>query len=242
MLTVISGHEPRDFYAGPALGRDYRNGLDDGIAGMHIAYSRTLGYARVDREVAELVDRAVRGFETCGARVEEIDLAMSDPIEVMGPLWSVALAMGVQTMTPAQRELVDPPLLKLAEPGRMLSALEYRSLEKRREALHQKMSALHQRYDLLVTPQLATTAFATSHEVPPNTPLERWWEWSPFTYLFNLTQQPAATMPCGFASNGLPVALQIVGSRFAEQKVLRAARAYERAHPVRTPDHVDRTL
>ena len=78
------------------------------------------------------------------------------------------------------------------------------------------MNLLHQQYDLLVTPQLATTAFAVNHEVPPGTGMKRWWEWSPFTYPFNLTQQPAATVPCGFAPNGLPVAMQIVGAKFAD--------------------------
>lgn len=235
MLTVIAGHEFRDFYAGPALGTDFRAGLEDGIGGMRVAYSRTLGYARVDREVAELTDRGVGELERLGARVEEVDFAMTDPIDIMAPFWSVALAMGVQPMTPAQRALVDPPLLELAAPGFDLSALEYRVLEKRREALARRFSELHRRYDLLVTPQLATTAFPTLHEVPPASGMERWWQWSPFTYPFNLTQQPAATMPCGFASNGLPVAMQLVGARFADAKVLRAARAYEQAHPIRTP-------
>ena len=73
------------------------------------------------------------------------------------------------------------------------SALEYRALEKQRETLARRMNLLHQQYDLLVTPQLATTAFAVNHEVPPDNGMKRWWEWSPFTYPFNLTQQPAAT-------------------------------------------------
>ena len=235
MLTVISGHEFRDFYAAPTLGIDYRTGLDDGLAGTRIAYSRTLGYARVDPEVAALVDRGVGALEALGARVEEVDLSLSDPIDIMAPLWSVALAMGVAPMTPAQRALVDPPLLDLAEPGLHLSALDYRALEKRREALARRFSELHRTHDLLVTPQLATTAFPTMHEVPPNSELKRWWQWSPFTYPFNLTQQPAACMPCGFDSHGLPVAMQIVGARFADAKVLRACRAYEQAHPIRTP-------
>jgi aspartyl-tRNA(Asn)/glutamyl-tRNA(Gln) amidotransferase subunit A len=62
-----------------------------------------------------------------------------------------------------------------------------------------------------------------------------WWQWSPFTYPFNLTQQPAAAVPCGFVSNGLPVAMQIVGAKFADPLVLRAARAYEMAHPFVMP-------
>ena len=80
-----------------------------------------------------------------------------------------------------------------------------------------------------------STAFAAGHEVPPDSDMKRWWQWSPFTYPFNLTQQPAATVPCGLAANGLPVAMQIVGAKFADALVLRAARAYEIAHPFVLP-------
>ena len=153
----------------------------------------------------------------------------------MQPLWAVALAMAVQPMSAAQRELVEAPLLKLAQPGFAISALEYRALEKQREVLAREMNLLHQKYDLLVAPQLATTAFAVNHEVPPGNGMTRWWEWSPFTYPFNLTQQPAATVPCGFAPNGLPVAMQLVGAKWAERTVVRAARAYEQAYPFRMP-------
>jgi aspartyl-tRNA(Asn)/glutamyl-tRNA(Gln) amidotransferase subunit A len=235
MLCVISQPDVRDFYAAPALNIDYRQGVEDGIRGMRIAYDRTLGYARVDAEVATRVEQAVQDLARLGATIEEIDLALSDPIDIMQPLWSVALAMAVQPMTSEQRTLVEPPLLELAEPGFALSALDYRQLEKRREVLGRKMNLLHQQYDLLVTPQLATTAFPVNHEVPPGTGRTRWWEWSPFTYPFNLTQQPAASVPCGFASNGLPVAMQMVGAKFAERNVLRAARAYEQLHPFQLP-------
>jgi aspartyl-tRNA(Asn)/glutamyl-tRNA(Gln) amidotransferase subunit A len=235
MLTVISRPDARDFYAAPPLGIDYREGLDDGIRGLRIAYSRTLGYAKVEGHVAALVDEAAATLARLGAHVEEIDLPLKDPIEVMQPLWSVALAMAVQPLTAEQRSLMDQPLLHLAEPGFHITALEYRALEKQRETLGRRMNLLHQQYDLLVTPQLATTAFAVNHEVPPDNGMKRWWEWSPFTYPFNLTQQPAATVPCGFAPSGLPVAMQVVGAKFAERKVLRAARAYEQAKPFVMP-------
>jgi aspartyl-tRNA(Asn)/glutamyl-tRNA(Gln) amidotransferase subunit A len=153
----------------------------------------------------------------------------------MQPLWAVALAIAVAPMVPAQRALCDQPMLELAEPGFHLSALEYRQIEKQRESFARRMMALHADYDLLVTPQLATTAFAVNHEVPPNTEMKRWWQWSPFTYAFNLTQQPAATVPCGFARNGLPVAMQLIGTKFADALVLRAAHAYENAHPFVMP-------
>jgi aspartyl-tRNA(Asn)/glutamyl-tRNA(Gln) amidotransferase subunit A len=235
MLTVISQPDPRDFYAVPLQGIDYRKGLDDGVAGLRIAYSRTLGYARVDPEVAALVERAVGVLADQGAIVEEVDLTLEDPISIMQPLWAVALAIALEPMSQAQRDLLDPPINALAAPGFSMSALEYRAVERAREGFARRMNALHQTHDLLITPQLATTAFEVNHEVPPNSDLKRWWEWSPFTYPFNLTQQPAATVPCGFASNGLPVAMQVVGPRFSEQTVLRAARAYERVHPFRRP-------
>jgi aspartyl-tRNA(Asn)/glutamyl-tRNA(Gln) amidotransferase subunit A len=235
MLTVISEPDARDFYAGPPLRTDFHDGLEDGIRGMRIAYSRTLGYAQVDPEVGARVDEAAIVLEKLGAHVEEVDLALSDPIEIMQPLWAVALAMAVQPLDSAQRALMDQPLLAIAEDGFKLSALEYRAVEKQREALARRFNLLHREYDLLVTPQLATTAFEVGHEVPPRKRLQRWWEWSPFTYPFNLSQQPAATVPCGFVDCGLPVAMQIVGAKWNDAAVLRAARAYEQAHPFRLP-------
>jgi aspartyl-tRNA(Asn)/glutamyl-tRNA(Gln) amidotransferase subunit A len=235
MLTLIAQSDRRDWAAGPALGIDYCEHLEQGIVGLRIAYSPTLGYAKVDPEVARLVAQAVNEFTRLGAKVEEIDLKLADPIEIMQPLWAVALALAVAPMSPAQRALCDPGLLELAEPGSALSALEYRQLERARDAFGRRMASLHDQYDLLVTPQLATTAFAVGHEVPPDSGMKRWWQWSPFTYPFNLTQQPAATVPCGFAANGLPVAMQVVGAKFADALVLRAARAYEKAHPFVLP-------
>jgi aspartyl-tRNA(Asn)/glutamyl-tRNA(Gln) amidotransferase subunit A len=235
MLTVIARPDSRDWYQAPPLNLDYRQGLEDGIRRMRIAYSPDMGYAKVDPEVARIVREGVQRFAELGATVEEIELKLDDPISMMQPMWAVALALAVAPMSAAQRELCDQPMLELAAPGFHLSALEYRQVEKQRETFARRMLALHQQYDLLITPQLATTAFAVNHEVPPNTEMKRWWQWSPFTYAFNLTQQPAATLPCGFASNGLPVTMQLVGTKFADALVLRAARAYERAHPIVTP-------
>ncbi|MBI1395685.1 MAG: amidase [Betaproteobacteria bacterium] len=236
MMSVIAAPDARDWYAAPFPRTNFLDGLDAGIAGARIAYSRTLGYAKVDPDVATLVDDAVRRFESLGAHVEEIDLSLTDPIEIMQPLWATALALAVEPMTAQQRAAVDPPLLALAEPGTRLSALDYRKLERAREQFGRRMNDLHAEWDFLVTPQLATTAFATGHEVPPGTHMRRWWEWSPFTYPFNLSQQPAATVPCGFAPNGLPVAMQIVARKFEDRRLMQAARAFESLQPFRMPD------
>jgi aspartyl-tRNA(Asn)/glutamyl-tRNA(Gln) amidotransferase subunit A len=231
MLTVMAGPDIRDWYAGPELGINYRDGLGDGVQGLRVAYSRTLGYAKPDPSVVSLVDKAVEDLARLGAHVEEIDPGLDDPIEIMQPLWSVGLAVGVARMTSDDRALLDPPLLDLAEPGFRLTALDYRQLEKARESFGRRMAMLHAKYDLLITPQLAIAAFAAGHEVPPESQMDRWWEWSPFTYPFNLTQQPAAAVPCGFATSGLPVSMQIVGAKYSDALVLRAAYAYEASHP-----------
>jgi aspartyl-tRNA(Asn)/glutamyl-tRNA(Gln) amidotransferase subunit A len=231
MLTVMAGPDIRDWYAGPELGINYRDGLGDGVQGLRVAYSRTLGYAKPDPSVVSLVDKAVEDLARLGAHVEEIDPGLDDPIEIMQPLWSVGLALGVARMTSDDRALLDPPLLDLAEPGFRLTALDYRQLEKARESFGRRMAMLHAKYDLLITPQLAIAAFAAGHEVPPESQMDRWWEWSPFTYPFNLTQQPAAAVPCGFATSGLPVSMQIVGAKYSDALVLRAAYAYEASHP-----------
>jgi aspartyl-tRNA(Asn)/glutamyl-tRNA(Gln) amidotransferase subunit A len=235
MLTVMAGPDIRDWYAGPELNIDYRKQLSDGIQGFRIAYSRTLGYAKPDPKVVSVVDKAVEELADLGAHVDEIEPSLDDPIEIMKPLWSVALALGVAPMTKEQRALIDPPILDLADPGFRLSALDYRRLEQARENFGRRMAMLLVQYDLLVTPQLAIVAFPAGHEVPPGSPMKRWWEWSPFTYPFNLTQQPAAAVPCGFTASGLPVSMQIVSAKFSDALVLRAAHAYETAHPFVLP-------
>jgi aspartyl-tRNA(Asn)/glutamyl-tRNA(Gln) amidotransferase subunit A len=235
MLAAMAGPDIRDWYAGPELSIDYRNGLGDGVQDLRIAYSRTLGYAKPTPDVVSLVDKAVEDLVCLGAHVEEIDPGLDDPIEIMQPLWSVGIALGVASMTSDLRALIDRPLLDLAEPGFRLTALDYRRLEQARENFGRQMALLHANYDLLITPQLAITAFTAGHEVPPESQMGRWWEWSPFTYPFNLTQQPAAAVPCGFTTSGLPVSMQIVGAKYSDALVLRAAYAYETTHPFAVP-------
>ena len=235
MLSVISEPDARDWYATPYAQTDYQRSLDGGVDGLRIAYSADLGYVSVDPEVAALVEEAVNVFRDLGAEVEQVDPGFDDPLETMVTLWSVALALAVDPLSPQKRALVDPPILEIAARGASASALEYRRAERAREALGQHMQRFHDRFDLLITPQLPLTAFEAGHEVPPGSGMTRWWEWSPFTYPFNLTQQPAASLPCGFAANGLPVAAQLVGKKFGDATVLRASRAYEEANPFVMP-------
>ncbi len=241
MLTVISAPDVRDWYAVPPAMGDVRNDLEGGIKGLRIAYSRNLGYARVDNEVGERVDSAVETLAELGADIDEIDPGFPSPESLMERIWCVGLAVLVDGMSESQRALMDAPILDLAERGRAMNAPDGRRNEQEREALGAHMSRFHDEYDLLITPQLPLVAFEAGHEVPPGREFERWWHWSPFTYPFNLTQQPAATVPCGLTASGLPAALQIVGPKFDDAKVLRASRAFESARPFPMPPAAEAT-
>lgn len=234
LQSVIARPDARDWYQLPENSIDYVSQLNQGVKGWRIAYSPDLGYADVDPTIATAIEKQLQVFRDLGAQVEIIDLKLDDPISIMRPLWAVALALAIEPMSAEKRALVEPAMLELAQPGFELSALDYRKLEKEREALGRRLNNLTETYDLLITPQMPITAFEVGYEVPPGGLRKRWWEWSPFTYPFNLSQQPTATVPCGFI-NGLPIAMQLVGAKFSDAKVLQAARAYEAVHPFVMP-------
>ena len=189
--------------------------------------ARTLGYAAVDPEVAALVDRAALAFAELGAHVELVDPGFADPREAFDVLWSSGAARAVALTG----EVDDPGLREIAAAGARYAATDYIAALQARDALALRMSLFHEEWDLLLTPTLPLVAFEAGREVPDGADDPRWPGWTPFTFPFNMTQQPAATVPCGFTAAGLPAGLQIVGPRYADALVLRAARAYESARP-----------
>ena len=239
MLRVMAEPDARDWFALNQTPPDFAKlleGAEEAVKGLRIAYSRNLGYAEVDSDVRDRVDAAAAVFSELGAEVEEVDPGFESPQEFFELLWSVGLALLVDGIPGEKHDMMDRPIIELAARGRGVSATDYRQAERRREALGQHMALFHTKYDLLLTPQLPLTAFEAGNEVPPGRGMTRWWEWSPFTYPFNLTQQPAATVPCGFGEDGLPVTLQIVGTKYADTRVLRASRAFEAARPFVMPE------
>jgi aspartyl-tRNA(Asn)/glutamyl-tRNA(Gln) amidotransferase subunit A len=236
MMNVITLPDARDWHALPWDARDYRIGLEDGVRGLRVAWSPDLGYAKVDPEVARITKRAVRVFSDLGAHVEAADPGFESPLEIFAKHWFPGAASIVRAVPPARRRLMDKGLLEVAREGEKVRTADYLDAVKSRGALGEAMNRFHQRYDLLVTPALPLPAFKAGREVSNVMRERRWTDWTPFTYPFNLTQQPAASVPCGLTKAGLPVGLQIVGPRHADALVLRAARAFESAHPVSMPD------
>jgi aspartyl-tRNA(Asn)/glutamyl-tRNA(Gln) amidotransferase subunit A len=227
LLDVVSGADPRDPWALAPTGSAVA-ALDSGVAGVRIAVSPALGYVDVHPEVAAAFTAAVRVFTELGAHVEEADPGFADPVEAFETLWFSGAAKSIEHLGPQQRALMDPGLVAISEQGARASALDYLAAMAVRNDLGTRMGEFHTRYDLLLTPTLPIPAFEAGAEVPAGWPRERWTSWTPFTYPFNMTQQPAVSVPCGNAC-GLPVGLQIVGPRHSDNAVLAAAHAYQQA-------------
>src|SRR6476646_924103 len=216
MLNVLSRPDHRDPYALPPDDRDWLGGIEDGIRGLRIAYSPDLGYARADPEIAAACADAARQFEALGATVEDVREIFPSPRDVLLTLWAAGEARVLAGFPAEKHHLCDPGLAAMA-------------------VLGVRMGEFHERYDLLLTPMMPVPALPVGRDLNDAAQEEQWWDWSPFSYPFNMTRQPAASIPCGLTSAGLPIGLQIVGPLYAEDRVLRAARAFEQTQPVRRP-------
>lgn len=228
MLSVMSRPDVRDWSSLPYDAHDYRENLAAGVRGLRVAFSPDLGYVtNVDSEVGAAVRRGAEAFAALGAEVDELAPGFSNPEEITAKLWFVGSLTLVNNLSAEQVALTDPALRWQAEEGRKVSVVELQELTRRRSELGSFMRQFHQRYDLLLTPGVSVPAFEAKATEQWQPGLDKFLGWTPFSYPFNLTQQPAAVMPCGLTRSGLPIALQIVGPMHADALVLRAARAYE---------------
>jgi aspartyl-tRNA(Asn)/glutamyl-tRNA(Gln) amidotransferase subunit A len=233
-MTIISGPDLRDVYGWVSPAQDFSGGLGDGVRGLRIAYSPRLGYVkRVHPEVEASVKAAALLFESFGADVEAADPDIGgDPIAAWDTLWWTSAAFNLRPHGDKVREVCDPDLVAGAAQGYTISAVDYVNAQLKRAEVSNALARFFEQYDLLLTPSMPLPAFEAGCLVPPGGEWgERWTDWAPFSYPFNLTQQPAASIPCGQTSDGLPIGLQIVGAIGADDVVLRASRTFEKGRP-----------
>jgi aspartyl-tRNA(Asn)/glutamyl-tRNA(Gln) amidotransferase subunit A len=236
MMNVLKLSDARDWTSLPPDDRDYTVGLDDGIREWRVAWSPTLGYAtNVHREIAAACASAVDVLAQLGAVVDTVDPGIEDPLEISTGLWFVGAWTIWNTLTPGQQAATDPDFAAQARLGAAYSALEVQRLQLRRAALGSHMRQFMQRYDLLVTPAVAVPAFDARPAGHSPMDAATMLGWTPFSYPFNLTQQPACAIPCGSTRVGLPIGLQMVGRMFGDASVLQAARAYESTRAIPRP-------
>ena len=231
MHTITTQPDVRDIEGLSPDFCDYSADIDKGVKDLRIAYSATLGYApKVDPEVARIVADAVKTFVKLGARVEKADPGIEDPHDMFVALFHAGAAFSLREMAQEKLKLLGPIMRDAFAAGQKITLREYFEIQEARRALALKMARFHERFDLLVTPMLAAVAFDAERIKPASfDEFDHMRSWTPFGYPFNLTLQPAISVPCGFTACGLPVGLQIVGPRFADALVLRAARLFEKS-------------
>jgi len=232
LMNIIAKPDARDWFNLPHDPTDYAAGLEETMRGKRIAYSPRLGYVKkIVPEVEELVAKAVKRFEAMGAHVEEVDPPGGDVSDIFQKLWWSGAGFALGDLSDEQKAKLDPGLRKMVEEGLKFDKKTYLTANLARGAYGGQMRVFMEKYDFLLTPSVATPAFEVGQLSPMGDDGRAWMAWTPFSFPFNLTQQPAASVPCGFTRDGLPVGLQIVGRMFDDESVLVASAAYEMADP-----------
>jgi aspartyl-tRNA(Asn)/glutamyl-tRNA(Gln) amidotransferase subunit A len=229
MFSAMAQADLRDPYCLPDDTRDWRDGIEDGVTGLRVAIVRRLGFSPpIDEEGQAAVELAGRLLAQQGAIVEYDDPELPDTRHVFGRVWGVALARLVTTMAPEKRALLDKGLEEVAEREGGMSAIDFLGAEAMRTEAAHAMARFHQKYDLVLCPTTPTAAFAA--DAPTLKPTEALWrDWAPWTFAFNLTRQPAITVPVGLDESGMPRGVQLAAAQLRDDLCFRAARAIERA-------------
>jgi aspartyl-tRNA(Asn)/glutamyl-tRNA(Gln) amidotransferase subunit A len=233
MLNVMAGQHAEDHTSLEGQGPDFEAELATGVRGMRIAFSADLGHARVDPELLRLTKAAALVFETLGAVVEEVTPEWGpDGPELIRFFWPALMSLFARHL-PEWEEQMDPGLVACIKDGVNIGAADYQAFRERKLAYCRRIGRWFENWDLLLTPSASVAAFPVELVQPPDWPQHPWdWmQWAEFSYPFNFAGNPAASIPCGFSDAQLPIGLQIVGRRFKEIDVLRAAFAFEQQRP-----------
>jgi aspartyl-tRNA(Asn)/glutamyl-tRNA(Gln) amidotransferase subunit A len=233
MLAVMAGPDDWDRQSLDAPPADYVGRLRDGVKGLRVGWSLDLGCCRVDPEIGQVARRAAEAFQELGSTVEDAKVSLPDTREMIHLMWNAHYAGNYAPFLEKFRARMDPGLVAALEDGRRYTAEAYVEMRGRKHAYCDAVRALFDTYDLLLTPTVSVAAFEVGRLNPAHFPQHAWdwFPWAGFSYPFNFTGQPAATVPAGFTASGMPVGLQIVGRRLADLQVLQASAAFEEARP-----------
>jgi aspartyl-tRNA(Asn)/glutamyl-tRNA(Gln) amidotransferase subunit A len=231
LLSTVSGYDERDPYSVAASIQDYLAACEKPPSGLRIAWSPTLGYAKPIPEVLEIATRAARVFADIGCHVETVERVFDDPID----LWLAEFYAGVGTRLKKPlseaRDLIDPTVVQLLSTALNQTIDGYYGRVFQRYDFRDRVRRFFASFDLLLTPTTPTAAFDVNRELPEEFDGVNIVEWVAYTYPFNLSGNPSASIPCGFTKEGLPVGLQIVARALHENDIFRAAAGFEAARP-----------
>jgi aspartyl-tRNA(Asn)/glutamyl-tRNA(Gln) amidotransferase subunit A len=234
MLSAMARYDVRDPFAVPDDGRDWRDGIEDGVSGLSVGVLRRPGFdAPVYDEGVAAVERAASLLADAGATIDEAQPDLPDTRAIFAGVWGAALSRLVATTPEQLRGLLDPGIREVARTLGGMSAIQYLDGEAMRAAAGHAMARLHQRFDLVLCPTVP--AGPPLADAPTDNPVEALYtQWAPWTFTFNITRQPAITVPMGLDANGLPLSVQLAAAQYRDDLVLRAARVLELAAPFAT--------
>ena len=232
LLKVASGFDPRDPGAVSQAVPDFVAACDKPAKGLKIAWSPTLGYAKPSPEVLKITEQAAKVFEHLGCGVTTVEKVFdADPLPIFMAEFFAGVGTRLRPVLEDTRELLDPAVALMLEDALGQDMGAYYSSVFQRYDLRTKVATFFEDYDLLLTPTLPVPAFGVGLDGPPGYSRENAFAWIYYTYPFNLTGLPAASIPAGFTEDGMPVGLQIVGRHLMETDILAAAAAFEAAQP-----------
>jgi Asp-tRNA(Asn)/Glu-tRNA(Gln) amidotransferase A subunit family amidase len=237
LLQAMAGPDAHDPLSIDAPPDDYVAACDGDLDGLRVVWSPDLGYAAVDPEVRRTAEAAARDFGDLGAIVEERSPGWPDPVEFHRVIYEVNVAARQIDRATEHPDWIEPSLMEMIDFARGISAIEVSRALLQRSVFYTQVHRFFETCDLLLTPQMPVTAWSAepgSRQGPREIggrPAPTMHHRLQFTFPFNLTGQPAASVPCGFTADGLPVGLQIVGRWHADSLVLRAAAAFEAHRP-----------
>ena len=236
VMDVIAGADDRDRASLPSEPGSYLDACERDIRGLHVAWTPDLGYAAVDERVLEQCGNAAAEFEGLGCHVEVVNPAWENPEEIFSTIIAAQFYAAWGDSLPAREADMDPGLVRFIRRGGSISARDYLTAMTKATAYWQEVHTFLERFDLLLMPTAAVPPFPLEGGRVPREIAGQQVSvlgWMAFTYPFNLTGQPAISVPAGWTEDGLPVGLQIVGRRHADRTVLAAAAAFEAAMPWR---------
>ncbi len=234
MLEAMAGPHPLDHSSAEAWPEPYAARLGEGIRGARIAFSPNLGHARVVPEVAARVAEAALVFaQSLGANLEEVTPAWGPQGPELIRLFWPAHMQNYARYLPEWEAKMDPGLVACIRAGERLSMEDYQKGRERKHAYCAAIGRFFETWDFLITPAVSVATFPAERLAPADWPEHPWdWVgWAEFSYPFNFTGNPAASIPCGFTADGRPVGVQVVGRRFDDLGVLKASAAFEAERP-----------
>jgi aspartyl-tRNA(Asn)/glutamyl-tRNA(Gln) amidotransferase subunit A len=229
MLDVMKGPDSRDWYSLPEDGVVYHKHVgESSMKGKRVALSPTLGYAEPTPAVRAAVEKAARVFADLGAIVERADPFSESPLPIfqtlaLGGFWAL-----IRSMTPEKIAVMDPGLVETCRLGEAVTQEQLVEALGKRAVLGAAIRQFFDRYDILLSPTMPITAAYAEPRDDGQPDPTNYREWLTYTWAFNLTRNPSASIPCGFA-DGLPIGLMVTGPLYDDLSVLQACHAYEEA-------------